>query len=142
MLFQIELLQKKCPFFFRLEAVYGDRANGVYPNSEDSVDFVLVMETASPPNQGGRPGRVINPNGTETHDTNTTMSDSGERSPENENRKKRGGKNSAEREGVIHNPETPTINRGKRDIIGADSEVCNHILFLRGFSDDQWLEIS
>lgn len=74
MLFQIELLQKKCPFFFRLEAVYGDRANGVYPNSEDAVDFVLVV---SPPNQGGGPGRVINPNGTETHETGIAMSDSG-----------------------------------------------------------------
>lgn len=50
MLFQIELLQKKCPFFFRLEAVYGDRANRVYPNS--TVGFVLVLETVSPPNQG------------------------------------------------------------------------------------------
>lgn len=53
--------------------------------------------------------------------------------------KKRGKNNSAGKKGMIHNSETPTINRGKKDIIG---EVCNHILFLRSFSDDQWLEIS
>lgn len=105
------------------------------------MDVVLVVETESPLNQGGScdlPGRVINPNGTETHETETAISDS-ERGPENI--KKGGRKNSAEKEGVIHNPETRTINRGMKDIIGADSEVCHHILFLRSSTDDQWLEI-